>query len=456
MNESINAAERVPEPSDSNKSVVWLWLLAATIIVLTAVTPYAFRVWGDNGYLALAFAAGLVALAATSVVEQIPAGRALWLIIAVAVLLRGALLFTEPLLSSDIYRYVWDGRTQAAGFNPYRYFPADEALKTLRDTAIFPHINRAHYATTIYPPVAEMFFFAVTRVGESVTMMKLGLLVCEGITVTFMFLLLRRIGLPATRLVAYLWHPLPLWEISNGGHVDALMTALMMMGLWFGLTGRPLRGAGSIALGALAKPAAVFALPVIWRPWDWKLPLIVIATFVLCYIPYLSVGWGVFGFLTQGYLNEQGFTSGDRIWPLVAWRWIFGTRQGDLPIYFAIGILLIAGLAFHAAFRSQRSTAIQLSSVNNLLLACLFVVSPNYPWYYVVVTPFLALVGGAPVWAMTLGAVFLQEEDEFIPELVRKSLLYGAFIAACIYRFWRSRLNGLHSSSPGNGKPDAH
>jgi hypothetical protein len=234
------------------------------------------------------------------------------------------------------------------------------------------------------------------------------------------------------------------------------MTALMMMGLWFGLTGRPLRGAGSIALGALAKPIAIFALPVIWRPWDWKLPLIVIATFVLCYIPYLSVGWGVFGFLTQGYLNEQGFTTGDRIWPLVAWRWIFGTLQGDLLIYFAIGILLIAGLAFHAAFRSQRSTAIQLANVNNLLLACLFVVSPNYPWYYLVATPFLALVGGAPVWAMTLGAVFLQEEDEFIPELLRKSLLYGAFIAACMYRFWRSRLKGLHSSNPGNSKLDAH
>jgi alpha-1,6-mannosyltransferase len=456
MNESINSAERAFEPDDTDRSMVWLWSLAATIIVLTAVTPYAFWAWGYNGYLALAFVTGLVALATTSVVEHIPVGRALWLIIAVAVLLRGALLFTEPLLSSDIYRYVWDGRTQAAGVNPYRYFPADEALKTLRDAAIFPHINRADYAVTIYPPVAEMFFLAVTRISESVTMMKLGLLACEGVTVTFLFVLLRRIGRPATRLVAYLWHPLPLWEISNSGHVDALMTALMMMGLWLGLTGRPLRGASSIAVGALAKPIAVFALPVIWRPWDWKLPLIVLTTFVLCYIPYLSVGWGVFGFLTQGYLYEQGFNSGDRIWPLAAWRWIFGTLQGDLLIYFAIAILLIAGLAFHAAFRSQRLTAIQLASINNLLLACLFVVSPNYPWYYLVATPFVALVGGAPVWAMTLGAVFLREEDEFIPELLRKSFLYGAFIAACIYWFWRSRLNGLHSGHSRNSKLDAH
>jgi hypothetical protein len=57
---------------------------------------------------------------------------------------------------------------------------------------------------------------------------------------------------------------------------------------------------------------------------------------------------------------------------------------------------------------------------------------------------------------MTLGAVFLREEDEFIPELLRKSFLYGAFIAACIYWFWRSRLNGLHSGRSRNSKLDAH
>jgi hypothetical protein len=391
------------------------------------------------------------------------AGRALWLIIAVAALLRGVLLFIEPLLSTDIYRYVWDGRVQAAGINPYRYFPADEALRALRDTAIFPNINRADYAVTIYPPVAQMFFLAVTRVSETVTMMKLGLLACEGVTVAFLFLLLRRIGRPVTRLVAYLWHPLPLWEIANSGHVDALMIALLTMGLWFGLTGRPLRGAGSIALGAVVKPIAIMALPAIWRPWDWKLPLIVMATFVLCYVPYLSVGWGVFGFLTQGYLTEEGLNSGDRIWPLAAWRWIFGTLQGDLMVYYAVGILLIAGLAIHAAFRSQRSTATQLANINSLLLAYLFVVSPNYPWYFLVATPFVVLVGGAPVWAMTLGAVFLQREAEWrqlmpqlllMPELLRKSVLYGAFIAACVYWFWHLRFNEPHSGNSTNDTLD--
>ena len=63
-----------------------------------------------------------------------------------------------PLLSSDIYRYVWDGRVQRAGINPYRYLPDAPQLAFLRDPAVFPNINRAEYAPTIYPPTAEALF----------------------------------------------------------------------------------------------------------------------------------------------------------------------------------------------------------------------------------------------------------------------------------------------------------
>ena len=62
---------------------------------------------------------------------------------------------------------------QAAGINPYLYVPADAALASLRDAAIFPHINRADYAVTAYPPVAEIFFFVVSRIAETATAMRL-------------------------------------------------------------------------------------------------------------------------------------------------------------------------------------------------------------------------------------------------------------------------------------------
>jgi alpha-1,6-mannosyltransferase len=426
--------------ADAARSFARLALCAAATVGLTLATPFVFRSGGDNAFMVMAIAAGFVAVAASRIVEHAPPAKAWWLIVGVAVLLRAVLLFTEPLLSSDIYRYVWDGKVQAAGINPYRYVPADAALASLRDAAIYPNINRIDSAVTIYPPVAQMFFFLVTRLGESVTTMKLALLACEGVTATVIVTLLRRTGQPTTRFVAYAWHPLPIWEIANNGHVDALMTALMMLGIWFALCGRLLRGAISVTLGALVKPLAVFALPAIWRPWDWKMPLFVALVIVLCYAPYLSVGGGVFGYLA-GYLMEEGFDSGRNIWLLAVWRQIAGTFPGDTIVYYALAGLAFAALALHTAFRNDRLPETTLSAITRLGLAGLFLLSPNFPWYFLALTPFVALVGGAPVWTFTLGALLLQEEvdwDPYVPLLIRKSALYGAFLGACAYAGWQA------------------
>lgn len=442
MSEPRGAPRPGPTGTEKAGALRYLAALGAVALALGFATPSAFRTGGDNVYMAFAVASGLVAAVATGVAERTPTARALWLIVAVAVVLRAIALLTEPLLSTDIYRYVWDGKVQAAGINPYRYFPADEALASLRDAAIYPNINRADRAVTIYPPMAQMFFLLVTRFGESVTAMRLAMLVCESVTAAVVLLLLRRIGRPATRFVAYAWHPLPIWEIANNGHVDALMVALTMLGIWLAVTGRELRGAASVALGALAKPFALAALPALWRPWDWKMPLLVLGVVALCYAPYLSVGTGVFGYLTTGYLSEERIDTGGNLWPLAAIRFLVGAFPGDFSLYLTLSGLLLVVLGLRAARRRTEAARKRLSDVGALLVSSLFLLSPNYPWYYLVLTPFVALLGGAPLWALTIGAVLLQDEarwDVFVPLLTRKSLLYGAFLAACAYAFWSRR-----------------
>jgi alpha-1,6-mannosyltransferase len=409
---------------------------------LTLVTPSAFEAYGDNAFIALTVVAGLLTIAATRLAERVPPDRALWLIFGLGIALRIFALLFDPLLSSDIYRYVWDGRVQAAGISPYRYVPADAALAFLRDGAIFRHINRVDTAVTIYPPVAQFFFFIVTRIGESVTVMRLSLLACEGVTVTLIILLLRRMNRPVTRVVAYLWHPLPLWEIANSGHVDALMVALMMLGLFIALTGHALRGAVLIALSVLVKPFAAPAFAGIWRPWDLKMPLVVIATFALCYLPYFSVGWGVLGFLTKGYLMEEGISAGYDIWLLSLWRIVFGEHQGDVVTYVALAALVLLSKGFSVASSSHGSIASTLADINMLLLLALLLLSPNYPWYFLVITPFTALCGSLPTWVVSIGALLLSEQldwDFFIPGMVTKSILFGGFLLAWAFMAVRAR-----------------
>jgi len=353
------------------KPLAMLIGIAAALIALTSVTPFAFETFGDNAYIALTISAGLLTVMATRLAERAPINRVLWLTFSVAILLRAYVMLFDPLLSSDIYRYIWDGRVQAAGINPYRYFPADPALASLRDARMFPHINRVDTAATIYPPVAQFFFLIVTRFGENVTTMRLAMLGCESVTVALIMLFLRRMNQPLTRVIAYLWHPLPLWEIANGGHVDALMVALMMLGLWIALTGQALRGSALIALSALVKPYVAPVLAGIWRPWDVKMPLVVIAVVAFCYLPYLSVGWGVFGYLTKGYLTEEGISAGYELWLLSLWRLVFGEHRGDVAVYMVLAALVLLFAAFAVALRADRGIAPRLADINTLLLVTL-------------------------------------------------------------------------------------
>src|SRR6266481_7637483 len=138
----------------------------------------------------------LYLIAAWLIVRAGSARSTLFIVLALAGIFRLSIVFAPPYLSDDIYRYVWDGRVQAAGINPYRYIPADAHLRNLRDEAIYPKINRRDYAHTMYPPAAEFMFFLTTRISESVTWMKLTIVGFELITVWLLMELLASFGMP--------------------------------------------------------------------------------------------------------------------------------------------------------------------------------------------------------------------------------------------------------------------
>lgn len=186
---------------------MFLLLLA---LLLLAGEAFGLAAQLDRNLTRFVFAAllqGAVWTVAAIVVTGGAGGRAaLALILATAVLLRVGALAAPVYLSDDIYRYIWDGRVEAAGINPYRYIPTDTHLAPLRDAAIFPNINRNNYAPTIYPPVAQMLFLAATRFGETVPLMKLMLVVVEAIAIGALLLVLRALGAPRENILLYAWH----------------------------------------------------------------------------------------------------------------------------------------------------------------------------------------------------------------------------------------------------------
>jgi hypothetical protein len=104
-----------------------------------------------------------------------------------------------------------------------------------------------------------------------------------------------------------------------------------------------------------------------------------------------------------------------------------------------------------AARRPNRTIASSLLDTNMLLLVVLLLWSPNWPWYFLAITPFVALCGNAPTWAVSIGALLLTNEvywDFHIPKVIVKSILFGVFLLACI---WSARGPYLKRAAGGIG-----
>lgn len=418
------------------RSLFALGGLGLLMTVFVAAAPWILRTYDYAAFVPAIALSGAVTIAATHLAPWVPERSGLILIFAMAVVMRLLLVGGEPYLSTDVYRYVWDGRVQAAGINPYTFVPADDALKAFRDSAIYPHINRVDYAVTAYPPVAQMFFLAVTRISETLLAMRLAMVACEIVIVAVLIDLLRRINLPATSVVAWAWHPLVIWEIANNGHTDALMVALLLIGVWLLVRSRRIAGAVVVALASLVKPYAVVALPAFWRPWDWRAPAAAIATVALCYLPYAGAGRGVLGFLTTGgYLAEEGFTDGGGYWLVALARAAAGDVAGLTTAYVLVALAVMAWLSLRVVSRASATPQDTLSNIGVLLMAALFLLSPNYPWYVLAVVPFTILGGGASAWAMTLGAILLYK-PAMLPanDLAWKTIATLPFVVAVAVR----------------------
>jgi alpha-1,6-mannosyltransferase len=376
---------------------------------------------------------------------RVGASRRVPLAIAVlAIVMRVPTLLAPSYLSSDIYRYIWDGQVEAAGFNPYRHAPADPELEPLRDRDIYPQIA-SQYAPTIYPPVAEGLFLLVTRISLSVTAMKIAMVICEMIAVVLLARLLALEGLPTARILVYAWHPLPLWEFAGSGHIDALLIAFCVAALWAmrrqrdGLSGLFLAGA------TLTKLYPLVLLPALYRRWDWRLPFAFGVAIVLAYLPFVSAGSGILGFL-PGYVRQEGLNGGGAgFYLLDLLHRVPGLAALDAKIYALAAVAVLAALAVAFVFRRQRAPSPD-GTAATLAALFMFFVSPHYPWYFAWLIVFACFVRSFALLWLTNACLLLYLLTDYVfvagtQLLVIQSIIYGPFVALAIVdiRHYRRR-----------------
>ena len=368
-----------------------------------------------------------VYLAACWLVQQPGRMPSLWLILGIAFALRIALLIAPPMLSSDIYRYVWDGMVQNAGINPYLHIPADAALANLRDTAIYTNINRADYAPTIYPPFAEMLFAAIAAISPTLLAMKAAMLAMEAVTIFCLLRLLNLAGKPAAQVLIYAWNPLAIWEFAGNAHVDAAAAAMLVLALLLRATARP--GLAGLTLGAaiLTKFLPAIAAPALWQRGTagWRIiagALFCVTALYAFYIIWGDAGSHVLGFL-GGYSGEEGLNTGSGIWALAGVGLLTDLPTWAAPLYLSLTAIGLAALGCWIAFRARPNQGTQADTIrlcrDAALLATtlMLAISPHYPWYFVWLAALTTVTPSPTAIWLSAGSILLYANplpDHFI------------------------------------------
>jgi hypothetical protein len=287
------------------------------ILGLASLAPYVYALsLGDlrqhTVEFTVAFFAAFALYAGATVLAlrlEVFSWRAVAASFALAVAIQALLLFTRPILSDDMYRYVWDGRVQAQGISPYRYPPDAPELEALRDAEVWPAINRRS-AVTVYPPGAEAAFALLWRaVPDNVrwfqAAMAAGGLLAGGLLLG----LLRALGRSPARVLIYLWSPLLAYETAHAAHVDGLILPLLVGAWWARVRERDGWVGLLLGLATALKLYPILLLPALWRPQHrqgrWRLPLAFGLSLSACYLPYVwRSGWQVLGYLPR-YFGER-------------------------------------------------------------------------------------------------------------------------------------------------------
>jgi alpha-1,6-mannosyltransferase len=366
--------------------------------------------WAPGWYqveISLLFLPYLVALSMVwrSTGSSPSALRALFLF---ALLFRLPLLPTEPHISTDMYRYLWDGRVQAAGINPYRYAPDAEALRFLRDEAIYHWINRKEFPT-IYPAGAQLIFWGAAECGMTTPARFKALLVMADLWALWLLTcLLDHYRINRLRALLYAWNPLIVYESAHAGHVDTLMVLCVLATLLAFVRRRVNLAFLSLALATSLKLYPALLAAVLARGKVVQCVLIFLVVLLCVYVPYFGVGEKVIGFLPR-FLSDP-----DEIMNLglpsllfavlppaqAGWVFRFGVLAVVVWIFFRPEAVAAEGDALEsigAGLRPAPTTRLLhlvylLVSVHTLLLYPVL-----YPWYLSWLIPLLCFFP-SPGW----------------------------------------------------------
>jgi hypothetical protein len=333
----------------------------------------------------------------------------------------------------DVLRYLWDGRVQRLGYNPYTVIPADPDVAALH-TEETRQMNNPDLPSP-YPAGSQLFFRAVTAIHESAFAFKVAFAACDLAIVLLLLAELRRTGRGEHWVLAYAWHPLIVTCVAYNGHIDILGVLLLLIS-----AAALSRRRSSLAAIAFGLAVSVKFLPVVLAPLYWGRVRIrdgLLAALIvgLLYVPFLqadSVPIGSLGtFVERFRFNDPIFAMLDRV----------------VHPQVAASLAVLFGLVTAVWLRAKHS-AFSLDVLAWPMAVSLAGAPVVYPWYLLWLVPFLQSTSTLPlmIWTLSILSVFFVWYSHAIgqPWQVPGWILlleYGSVVAAATIAWFRERFN---------------
>jgi len=368
-----------------------LYGLGAILLVALSICSRKVSSIGDPSFIIPLAVAGIAYLLAIRELFSTPTlpRRVIVMLLVLAGLWRIPFLVSLPGPDDDIHRYLWDGRVQRLGYNPYLIVPSDPALASLH-TPETRGLNNPDLPSP-YPPGAELFFRAVTAIHESLFSLKVAFVFCDLAIILVLLEILRRSGQGSHWVLAYAWHPLLTTDVAGSGHIDIVGVLLLLVSA--AALGRQWR---AVAAAAFGLAVAVKFLPIVLLPVYWKRvrirDAILAATVVgLLFIPFLNHGRIPIGSLGT-YVRSFRFNDP-----------VFAALEQVAAPQFAVGVAVVAGFLVALWLRSK-ATEWSPDMFAWPMAASLLCAPVVYPWYLLWLLPFVRSASTVPliIWTVSI------------------------------------------------------
>jgi alpha-1,6-mannosyltransferase len=299
-------------------------------------------------------------------------------------------LLQSPGSDDDVHRYVWDGRVQRLGYNPYIVVPSDPALDRLH-TSETRTLNNPDVPSP-YPAGAQLFFHAVTAIHESVFAMKVAFVLCDLAIVLVLLDILRCSGQGAHWVLAYAWNPLLATEVAGSGHIDIVGLLLLLVSV--SALVRRWRAVAAVAFGlaVAVKLLPIVLLPLYWRRVRMRDAALAAVVVGLLYVPFFNHGRIPIGSLGT-YVQRFRFNDP-----------VFAALERVAAPQLVVGLAVLVG--FLTAIWLRRKSAAWSSDAFAWPMAASLLCAPVvYPWYLLWLLPFLRSASTVPIIIWTVSII---------------------------------------------------